>query len=189
MGGVKTRNEEIRERFADAEHAMRKVWGHLGDGAPILLERVDASLDDLAHLLAENERQAERIAELEQALEDQPPDADAALLASANRALMERVERLERVLAAEQGRDGLPGWDWTGDHEDAWWERQIDTVCLRAYRGGSWYAQETAGLDEWLDDEDGACDEPWSAHGYEGDALEAMERCQEAAEAALRGGA
>jgi len=114
-----TRNDEIRKRLEEYPSATQ-------------------SHADLAHLLAENERQAERIAELErlrefdtgsrelpkgvmlehgrldaawqkmvkritgleQVLEDRPPDADAALLASANRALLERVERLEQVLDA-----------------------------------------------------------------------------------------
>ena len=109
-------------------------------------------LADLAALL-------DHIAALEQAAEDDPPPADAALLASANRELVGRVERLERILAAEQGREGLPGWEY---HNSGAWTMPGVTV-ERASHGWAWItASDFGGADT---------------------ALEAME----AAEAAMRG--
>jgi hypothetical protein len=85
-------------------------------------------------------------------------------------AQQERIERLERILAAEQGREGLEGWRWAGDC----WERIVfgpkrlgpPSPLARAWPGGRLWTRH----DNWL-------------RGAGHDCLEAME----AAEAALRG--
>lgn len=70
-------------------------------------------------------------ADAAEALSDTPPPADAALLASANRELMAQVERMRAVLAAEQGREGLPGWEWDG----CAWYRDFGRYVAHVERG------------------------------------------------------
>jgi hypothetical protein len=97
------------------------------------------------------------------------PSDLAALLAHIT-AQQERIERLGRILAAEQGREGLEGWRWAGDC----WERIVfgpkrlgpPSPLARAWPGGRLWTRH----DNWL-------------RGAGHDCLEAME----AAEAALRG--
>jgi len=79
--------------------------------------------------------------------DDAPPPADAALLASANRMLLARVARLERVLAAEQGREGLEGWRWDGrDWRLSKNGRHISLVeHLGNGRWAAWVGSDSAG--------------------------------------------
>ncbi|MBC8425104.1 hypothetical protein H8E07_13355 [bacterium] len=86
------KREELEERVAELERLREFDTGsrELPKGVTLEHSRLDGMW----------QKMVKRIADLEQALEDRPPDADAALLASANRMLMERVERLEQVLDA-----------------------------------------------------------------------------------------
>ncbi len=72
----------------------------------------------LAHIVLTVREQAQRIADLAITADFLGEE-----LAGSHRAHMTaeaKVERLERVLAAEQGREGLDGWEWTGvwRHDD-----------------------------------------------------------------------
>ena len=138
---------EIRARLeAAAPHlegceiqAVRREQG--ADWVPVR-DLVRHAPADLRALLAEVERLQEALA----ALEDRPPAADAELLASANRALCERLEAAER-LGTEHYEASVKALARAEKAERALSEARAEIAYLRAAIGGEREAR--AILAEW----------------------------------------
>jgi hypothetical protein len=212
------RIEEIRERlkkrglrnFYTHVYADAQVVDAIDDLAALLahitaqqerIERLEEQNRQLAVMEAEACNRADRLQgildmrsglarELEQALgvADIPWPEQLPVALERVAEMASKVERLERILAAEQGREGLEGWGWL----DGLWEKsdsaeayvvELNPCPTKTSEDGEWtdWLPVSWALSYHLDSNDG------SAHreelGEYSSALEAME----AAEAALRG--
>ncbi len=114
-------NDGLRDRIAELEASntrLKELWGAVEVANSELIEEVDNLKQENARLSipevqtdlrtamaydAAKSQFEERITQLEYALEEKPPDADAVRLASANRMLCEKLEALQSFAASIEG--------------------------------------------------------------------------------------
>jgi len=94
--------------------------------------------------------------------------------------LMKSVDRLESFLAAEQGREGLPGWEYVQDYEDSSWQKKVGKYRMRAFAGGYWEVEDQEALEAFVDDEGDEAPMPWRESASCPNAWAAMESAEEA---------